>query len=964
MPVPRGVFALLVSFLLSSASFAAALPPGLVSAAVSWPPSAGFVVAEVVTGGASASDEYVEISNVGSNKADLGGLELVYVSASGATITRKAVFASPLPVVPGGHLLVANSAGIYAPLADATYSGGLAADGGAVALRRADGTVVDTVGWGTAANSYVEGSAALAPPAKSSIERLPGGSAGNTQDTNDNKSDWFVQSSPVPQSLASTPAPMPTPTPTPTAAPTSTPSIESEPTQIDSATPAPPPAATDSTDPADTPGATESPSHTPTADPTAPPPTPTPKEPTATDPATTEPPATEPPASPAPTPAPTSAPTAASTPTPAASPSPTPAPSAAEPAVDLASIAAARALAPGTRVHVAGVVTVGAGLLGTDGLIAMQDSSGGIFVRLATADATLPIGRSIEVEGTLSAPYGQLEIRQLDRLIAGEVDKEPAAARRELDEIGESTEGSLVTIRGTVDSIGTDAGRVTITIGDGVSAIRALADPAAAVSRSDVARGDEVLATGIVGQHATATGRPDGYRIWLRRPTDLVVRDPLLTDTPDPTAGPTAAPTAGPTATVHHDLASALGTRGAAVDVDAAVTATAGLFDIGGTTIVVDDGTAAVAVILTDEMAVPPVGMLVRVTGKVGRWEGGPTVIATAIAARGELEAVVPATIAGALDATLEWQLVKVCGRIERYTPAGSRWRLDVNVSGNLVAVLGEPDAAIDVASSDAGRLALVVGIVRRSTSDPAVFQLLPRSALDFHMGPAPATSETAASGSVTPQAAVTGAKPAQVGPPAGTVEIGSLVTHIGERVTVAGLVTDTTTTTATVDDGTGSVVIGGAAAAEALSMLEPGDAIEVTGLVLHDDSGLALEADPDSIVALPGSRGGVPIATSASTATTAATQPRAGTAASSAPPIGSSVAGNAARMATSHSETPDLAILLTVLLLALAAVAGVLAAATRSSRLRRRAVQAGRSRCTALSEGPLRRLRGAGKDR
>jgi hypothetical protein len=180
----------------------------------------------------------------------------------------------------------------------------------------------------------------------------------------------------------------------------------------------------------------------------------------------------------------------------------------------------------------------------------------------------------------------------------------------------------------------------------------------------------------------------------------------------------------------------------------------------------------------------------------------------------------------------------------------------------------------------------------------------------------------------------------------------------------VAGLVTDTTTTTATVDDGTGSVVIGGAAAAEALSMLEPGDAIEVTGLVLHDDSGLALEADPDSIVALPGSRGGVPIATSASTATTAATQPRAGTAASSAPPIGSSVAGNAARMATSHSETPDLAILLTVLLLALAAVVGVLAAATRSSRLRRRAVQAGRSRCTALSEGPLRRLRGAGKDR
>jgi len=460
--------------------------------------------------------------------------------------------------------------------------------------------------------------------------------------------------------------------------------------------------------------------------------------------------------------------------------------------VDLASIAAARAQTPGARVHVAGVVTAGAGILGTDELVAVQDSSGGIFVRLSTADPSLSIGRSIEVEGTLSAPYGQLEIRQLDWLIVGEADKEPAAARRELDEIGEGTEGSLVTIRGTVDSIETDAGRLTITIGDGVNAIRALADPAAGVSRSDVARGDEVLVTGIVGQHASATGRLDGYRLWLRRPTDLIVRDPLATDAPVPTAGPTAGPTAAPTTTVHHDLVSALGTRGAAVDVQAVVTATAGLLDIGGPTIVVDDGTAAVAVILTDAMSVPPVGMLVRVTGKVGRWESGPTIIAAAVAAQGELQAVAPATIDGALDATLEWQLVEVCGRIERYTAAGSRWRLDVNVSGHLVAVLGEPDAGIDVASSDVGRLALVVGIVRRSTSDSAVFQLLPRSVLDFHMGPVPATSSTGSSGSSgspSPGASITGSPLASISLTTGTVEIGSLAAHIGETVTVAGLV-------------------------------------------------------------------------------------------------------------------------------------------------------------------------------
>ena len=173
MPAPRRVSALLVSLTVASAFLSAAIPPALVAAVAAWPPSTGLVVAEVVTGGASASDEYIEIANSGSSAADLAGLEIIYVTASGATTTRKAAFAAPLSLAPRSHLLVANSAGIYASLADATYSGGLAADGGAVALRRSDGTVVDSVGWGTAANTYVEGSPAAAPPARSSIERLP-----------------------------------------------------------------------------------------------------------------------------------------------------------------------------------------------------------------------------------------------------------------------------------------------------------------------------------------------------------------------------------------------------------------------------------------------------------------------------------------------------------------------------------------------------------------------------------------------------------------------------------------------------------------------------------------------------------------------------------------------------------------------------------------------------------------------
>jgi hypothetical protein len=497
----------------------------------------------------------------------------------------------------------------------------------------------------------------------------------------------------------------------------------------------------------------------------------------------------------------------------------------------------------GSRVHVEGIVTVEPGLVGADGLFAIGDSSGGIFVRLSTAAEGLTVGRLVEVDGTLAAPYGQLEIRNLGRLVVETDDKEPSATLVGLPDVGEPTEGSLVTIRGTVDSVQTDAGRLTIEIGDGTSVVRVFADPPTGLSSSDVARGDVVLATGIVGQHATATGRLDGYRVWLRRRSDLIVDPPTVAEPPNPSAAPTGK-------LVYHDLTSSLGTRGAAVDVEAAVTATTGLLDIGNPTIVVDDGTAAVAVILPDATDVPPVGMRVRVTGKVGRWEGGPTVIASQVTAEGELQATAPRPVAGSLDGSVEWQLVRVCGRIDKYTRAGARWRLDMLVDGQQVVVLGEPAAAIAVTKDAVGRLAVVVGIVRRSTSDASAFQLLPRMSLDFRLGPPPAAL---GAGVAAGSARASGAGDSSAGAGTGSVEIGSLADYVGQSVTVAGLVTDTATSTATIDDGTGEVRIGGPSAVDALAMLEPGDAIEVTGVVGHDDLGLIIEADPASMIDLPG---------------------------------------------------------------------------------------------------------------
>jgi hypothetical protein len=206
---------------------------------VGWPVSSDLLVAEVVTGGASASDEYVELTNASTVPFDLEGLELAYVTSTGSTVTRKASWDAPLVVEPGRHVLLANSLGIYAAVADATYSGGFSATGGTVVLRPVGGAPIDSVSWGTAASEFVEGLAAPAPPAGSSIERRPGGIDGNTVDSNDNAADLLINELPEARNLAADPLPpVPTPTPTPTAppspSPTPTPTPTPEPPVVES----------------------------------------------------------------------------------------------------------------------------------------------------------------------------------------------------------------------------------------------------------------------------------------------------------------------------------------------------------------------------------------------------------------------------------------------------------------------------------------------------------------------------------------------------------------------------------------------------------------------------------------------------------------------------------------------------------------------------------------------------------
>ena len=244
-------------------------------AVVPWPAAPAIVLAEVVTGGASASDEYVELTNRSSTSVDLAGLELVYATSTGTTVTRKASWPGPQPLASGQHLLVANVSGIFAVSADATYSGGLSATGGALVIRPIGGSATDAIAWGDATNVFVEGTAAPAPPAGSSIERRPGGSGGNILDSNDNALDWAVVSAPIAQNLAAPPVPGPGPSPTPTASPTPTPHPDADRSEPDARRRRPSPTPTPTLSPSPTPTPTPSPSPTPNAH-AEPTPTPTP----------------------------------------------------------------------------------------------------------------------------------------------------------------------------------------------------------------------------------------------------------------------------------------------------------------------------------------------------------------------------------------------------------------------------------------------------------------------------------------------------------------------------------------------------------------------------------------------------------------------------------------------------------------------------------------------------------------
>jgi collagen type I/II/III/V/XI/XXIV/XXVII alpha len=145
----------------------------------------------------AAANEFVELVNAGTGAVDISRYRLVYRASAGTSDVSLATVPAGTTLVSGAFYLFGGSgyAGTVTP--NQSFATGLAATGGGLALRDAAGTIVDSLGYGDAANAFVEGHAASAPPATAapgnSAIRLPDG-----HDTNDNAADFAVSASPTP----------------------------------------------------------------------------------------------------------------------------------------------------------------------------------------------------------------------------------------------------------------------------------------------------------------------------------------------------------------------------------------------------------------------------------------------------------------------------------------------------------------------------------------------------------------------------------------------------------------------------------------------------------------------------------------------------------------------------------------------------------------------------------------------
>ncbi len=474
----------------------------------------------------------------------------------------------------------------------------------------------------------------------------------------------------------------------------------------------------------------------------------------------------------------------------------------------------------------------------------------------------------LDVAGRLAAPYGQLEIRPaIDGIRVMGTGVMPVPTNLASAGLTEAVEGRVVSATGRlIQKPRKSAGGVLTLIleRDGAKPVKVTADPSSRIGLGSLKVGASYRVVGFVGQRASRSGALDGYRVWARDSADLVILA-------GPAMSPGASTGAGsprPTATAARietvSIARALRIADRPVAIGAIVTSPATLLDATGRRIVVQDGSAAVEVLIPTGTTAPPVGARVRVEGRMGIAYGAPRLRADRLDVAGSGPVPAALVLHGELGEAHEWRLVSVTGRIATVHKLGDRWRAELVVGGKNIVVVGQPGAGIASTVMVEGRTATVTGIARRPTPSASDrrFAITPRFPADVRVAGVQASGSTTSaanipSTTVSPRADEPRPGAAGDRPPA-TVDADmiDLATHLGTRVRVGGIVIELRPDGFTLDDGTavGRIVLRGAAL-DVLPVIEPDDALNAVGsvesgsdgpvVVVDDPAGIIVATDP-----------------------------------------------------------------------------------------------------------------------
>jgi hypothetical protein len=169
------------------------------------PVTPGVRFSEVLAGvNGNNNYEFIELYNSDAKSPiDLKGWSLWYQLDDGQEETMLYRWQAHALIPSNGHYLLGRAGEDFGIPVDAVFEIAMVPQKGGLQLRQTDGTPMDALVWGAGPDVYLEGDAAAGMENGVSLERAPGGDAGNGVDHDDNAADFQLSQTPAPQNTGS-----------------------------------------------------------------------------------------------------------------------------------------------------------------------------------------------------------------------------------------------------------------------------------------------------------------------------------------------------------------------------------------------------------------------------------------------------------------------------------------------------------------------------------------------------------------------------------------------------------------------------------------------------------------------------------------------------------------------------------------------------------------------------------------